>query len=52
MSKKLTLEDCNKIALEKDGECLSSEYINSQTRMKWRCKKGHIFYNRLGNIKK
>lgn len=38
-----TLEDAKKVAEEKDGQCLSTEYINAKTRMLWQCKKGHIW---------
>ena len=29
------------LAKERGGKCLSIEYINSQTRLLWRCEKGH-----------
>ncbi len=30
-----------KIANERGGVCLSTEYINNSTKLKWKCKKGH-----------
>jgi hypothetical protein len=38
-----TIEDMRKIAKERGGKCLSEKYINSQTKLKWRCDKGHIW---------
>jgi len=40
---KLTMNDFKEIARKKGGECLSDTYINVKTRLKWRCKKGHIW---------
>lgn len=37
----ISLDICKKYAKEKGGECISTEYINSQTRLRWRCKDGH-----------
>ena len=37
----LSIEEMQLIAKEKGGECLSNEYINSHTKLKWRCNKGH-----------
>lgn len=31
----------NDYAIEKGGECLSTEYINTKHKLKWRCKAGH-----------
>ena len=41
--KKLTIEDMIKIAKERCGFCLSREYINNKTKLKWKCKEGHIW---------
>lgn len=43
MSKKLTIEEMREIARKKGGKCLSEKYINIDTKLKWRCKKGHIW---------
>ena len=45
-----SIEDAKAIALEKGGECLSEEYINARTYLKWRCKKGHEWKSTYGNI--
>lgn len=39
--KKLTLQDMKKLAVERDGEFLSKEYINSKIKHRWRCSEGH-----------
>tara|TARA_R100001224_G_C3967223_1_gene131242 strand:+ start:265 stop:753 length:489 start_codon:yes stop_codon:yes gene_type:complete len=37
---KHTIEDMQKIAKQRQGECLSKEYVNSQTNLRWRCQFG------------
>ena len=32
-----------KIALERNGKCLSTEYINMRTKLQWQCSKGHVW---------
>ena len=39
--KKLGIEVCQKAALAKGGQCLSTEYMNSDTKLRWRCAEGH-----------
>lgn len=48
--RKYTIKDMQKIAKEKDGKCLSSEYINRRHPLKWKCEKGHIWESAAGNI--
>ena len=43
--KKLTIEDMYIYAKSKEGLCLSTEYVNNRTKIKWQCKKGHVFYS-------
>lgn len=50
--KKLTIEEMHVLAVEKGGECLSTEYVNSITKLKWRCSKGHEWEARPGDIKR
>jgi hypothetical protein len=40
---KRTIEDMIKIAKVNDGECLSTEFINTKTKLKWKCFNGHEF---------
>jgi len=48
---KKTIEECRKIAQERGGECLSTEYKNAHTKMKWKCKEGHEWEAKFNNIK-
>lgn len=36
--KRITIKDCIKLAQNKNGKCLSKEYINVNTKMLWECK--------------
>lgn len=40
---KLTIEEMHSIAQKRRGKCLSSKYINSNTRLSWQCEKGHTW---------
>jgi hypothetical protein len=35
------MERMRRIARERGGECLSTEYINSETKLRWRCHNNH-----------
>lgn len=39
--KKRTIEECMEVARARGGECLSSEYVNEDGKLKWRCSEGH-----------
>ena len=41
----------NEIAEMKGGKLLSTEYINSNTKMLWRCEEGHEWQSRLNHVK-
>jgi len=41
--KRKYLEEMQKIAKARGGKLLSKFYINSQTKLRWRCSKGHIW---------
>ena len=36
-----TIEQCQELAVEKGGDCLSEEYINNHIKLKWQCEKLH-----------
>ena len=38
---KLDISEAHKIAEKNGGKCLSTEYVNCTTPLKWRCKYGH-----------
>ena len=50
-SMKKTIEEMREIAKSRNGECLSTEYVNSQTHLKWRCEHGHEWEAKPSNIK-
>ena len=50
-NQKLSLSECKTIAEARGGECLSTEYKNSGTKMKWRCNLGHEWEAVFSEIK-
>lgn len=40
---RLTIEEMHKLAKLRSGKCLSNEYVNWHTPLKWKCRKGHIW---------
>jgi hypothetical protein len=38
---KLRIEDMHAAARQRGGECLSTAYVNNETRLRWRCAQGH-----------
>ena len=38
----LTIEEMQKLAEKKGGKCLSTEYVNNRTKLKWQCSEGHV----------
>src|SRR5947209_2633676 len=51
MGIKYKLKDVNAVAMERGGMCLSKEYINRETLMRWGCAKGHEWQARFSSIK-
>jgi hypothetical protein len=47
----LTIGEMRAIASSRGGECISNEYINSHTKLQWKCSKGHIWSAQPSNIK-
>lgn len=45
------IDEMIKIAKERGGECISKLYIDSDTKLEWRCSNGHTFFNNPYNIK-
>lgn len=50
-SKKLSIIDIQKLALEKGGKCLSEKYINAHLMLTWECTHGHRWEASFANIK-
>ena len=49
--RKLTINDACAIAGKRGGLCLSTEYVNANIPMRWRCADGHEWTTSLNNIK-
>jgi len=45
-----TIEDMRQVAAQRGGECLSTKYENMATKLRWRCRKGHEWNAKPGNI--
>jgi hypothetical protein len=39
-----TIEDMQRFAKNRGGRCLSKEYVNSHSNLKWECEKGHQWF--------
>lgn len=48
--KSKTIEDCRRAAERKGGACLSRKYVNGNTKLKWQCGDGHVWYARPRHI--
>ena len=49
-NRRLGIEKMQEIALSFGGKCLSETYINNRTKLRWQCKKGHIWSAVYGNV--
>lgn len=49
---KHNIEDCYKLAKQKNGKFLSEKYINNNTKNQWQCSNGHTFEGSYINIKR
>ncbi len=49
---RLTLEEMQKIAKNKDGKCLSTVYKNKDSNLIWQCKKGHTWKALANNVRR
>ena len=50
-SVKLTIEKMQEIAVNRNGKCLSQEYVNSHTKLLWECERGHTWFAKPYSIK-
>lgn len=50
MRTKLTIDDMQTFATKRGGKCLSDEYINSFSKLKWLCANGHVWEAKPGNV--
>lgn len=44
------INDMKEYATKQDGECLSENYINNSTKLRWRCVEGHVWESSPSNI--
>jgi len=49
-NQKKTIEEMQQVAKARYGECLSKEYVNSETPLRWRCHKGHEWEATPSNV--
>ena len=47
---KLQLNQLSKLAKDRGGKCLSHQYINSKSKLKWECAEGHKWETSAGSI--
>lgn len=47
----LSIELLRQVALKRGGECLSISYRNAQTKMTWKCARGHIWKTKANHIR-
>lgn len=45
------IEECKRIAKQRRGQCLSTEYVNVMTKLEWQCDKGHVWKAVPNNIR-
>jgi len=50
-ARKLSIEEMREIAKKQGGECLSKKYIDSHTKLKWKCGKNHTWFAVPNSIK-
>lgn len=48
---KSSIEEMRRLAKERGGRCLSGEYRGNNTKLRWKCKKGHEWETTPGKIK-
>lgn len=47
---KMTIEQMQELAKKKGGVCLSKKYVNSHSKLKWQCDKGHKWMAEASHI--
>lgn len=50
--KPLSIEQMRMLAASHGGACLSSSYANTDTKLEWRCKNGHVWWALPSSVKK
>lgn len=50
-SRRLGIEEMKKMATDRGGQCLSTRYENSSSKLRWRCAEGHVFWAQPNHIR-
>jgi hypothetical protein len=50
-AKRLSIEDAQAVAAARGGECLSTVYVNSHTKLTWLCDRGHQWQAILTSVR-
>jgi len=50
-NKRFNIEVAQRVAIERNGLCLSETYVNHTTHLRWRCNRGHEWEATLNNVK-
>ena len=48
---KPAIEELKQLAASRGGKCLSTEYVNCDTKLEWMCKEGHAWESSTHNVK-
>ena len=48
---KHTIQMCHEVAKSRSGKCLSTEYVNTDTSLKWQCKEGHTWEREFAGVR-
>lgn len=48
---RLTIEEMQQLAISRGGKCLSTEYLNSWTKLRWQCALGHAWEATPAHVK-
>ena len=51
MGAKITIEQMHALAKKRGGKCLSTVYVNSYTKLQWRCSEGHEWETTPNQVK-
>ena len=51
-NQRLTLEEFQTLSSRRGGKCLSNEYKNKETKLRWQCSLGHDWLAKPGDVKK
>ena len=51
LKRRLRLEEIQNIAIQRNGKCISKEYLGNHHKLQWQCEKGHIWEAPVSRIK-